>query len=47
MNRARAARARVMAMRVPGNKEGKGGKGHGIGDEGGVQQNGQGQQGQW
>jgi hypothetical protein len=34
---------------VPGNREGKGGKGHGIGDEGGVQQRGQWQQqqGRW
>ncbi len=34
---ARAARAMVTTKRVPGNREGKGGKGHGIGDEGGVQ----------
>ncbi len=32
----RARASRTMAMRVVGNKEGKGGKGHGIGDEGGV-----------
>ena len=34
--RARMARAMVMAMRVPVNKDGKGGTGHGVGDEGGV-----------
>ncbi len=34
-NRARMARAMVMAMRVPVDEEGKGGTGHGI-DEGGV-----------
>ncbi len=34
--RARVARAMVMAMRVPVNKEGKGSMGHGVGDEGGV-----------
>ncbi len=34
--RVRAARAMVMVMRVPGNKEGEGGKGNGVGDEGGV-----------
>jgi hypothetical protein len=34
--RERAAREMVMAMRVLGNKEGKGGKGDGDGDEGGV-----------
>ncbi len=33
----RAARAMVTTMRVPGNKEGKGGKGHGVGNKGGVQ----------
>ncbi len=38
---ARAARVMVTMKRVPGNKEGKGGKGHGIGDEGGVRQRGQ------
>ncbi len=32
MKRARAARAMGMAMRMLGNKEGKGGKGHGIGN---------------
>jgi hypothetical protein len=42
--RARVARAMVMAMRVPGDKEGKGGKGHGLSNEGGVQQRGQWQQ---
>ncbi len=31
----------VTTMRFPGNKEGKGGKGHGVGNEGGVQQRGQ------
>ncbi len=35
--RVRAARATVTAMRVVGNKEGKGGKGNGIGDKGGMQ----------
>ncbi len=34
--RARMARAMVTAMRVPVNKVGKGGTGHGIGDKGGV-----------
>jgi hypothetical protein len=34
--RARMARAMVTAMRVPVDKEGKGGMGHGV-DEGGVQ----------
>jgi hypothetical protein len=38
--RARMARAMVMAMRVPVNKDGKGGTSHGVGDEGGVQQRG-------
>jgi hypothetical protein len=33
--RARVARAMVTAMRVAGNKEGKGGMGHGVGNEGG------------
>ncbi len=37
---ARAARAMVTTKRVPGNREGEGGKGHGIGDEGGVQRRG-------
>ncbi len=32
--RARAARAMVTAMRVQGNKEDKGGKGHGISNKG-------------
>ncbi len=41
---ARAARAMVTKMRVSGNKEGKGGKGHDIGNKGGVQQRGQWQQ---
>jgi hypothetical protein len=36
----RVARAMGTTKRVPGNKEGKGGKGHGIGDEGGVGQRG-------
>jgi hypothetical protein len=35
MKRVRVARAMVMAMRVTGNKEGKGGMGHGVGNEGG------------
>ncbi len=35
--RARAARVMVRMMRVVGNKEGKGSKGNGVGDEGGVQ----------
>ncbi len=49
MKIARAARAMVTTKRVPGNREGKGGKGHGIGDEGGVQQRGQWRQqrGRW
>ncbi len=34
-------RAIVMAMRVVGNKEGEGGTGYGIGNEGGMQQRGQ------
>ncbi len=34
--RVRMARAMVMAMRVPVNKEGKGGTGHGVGNEGGM-----------
>ncbi len=37
MKRARAAWVMVTAMRVPGNKEGKGGKGHDVGNEDGVQ----------
>ncbi len=47
--RARMARAMVMAMRVPVDKDGKGGTGHGIGDEGGVRWRGQWQrrQEQW
>jgi hypothetical protein len=36
MKRARAARAIVMALRVPSDKEGEGGKGHGVCNEGGV-----------
>ena len=40
--RARMARAMVMAMRVPVDKEGKGGTGHGV-NKGGVQRRGQGQ----
>ncbi len=39
--RARMARAMVTAMRVPVDEEGKGGMGHGVGDEGGVQRRGQ------
>ncbi len=35
--RARVARAMVMAMRVAGNKENKGGMGNGIGNKGGRQ----------
>jgi hypothetical protein len=38
--RARMARAMVTAMRVPINKEGKGGTGHGVGNEGGMRQRG-------
>ncbi len=38
---ARAARAMVTTKRVRGNREGEGGKGHGIDDEGGMQQRGQ------
>ncbi len=33
----RATRAMVTMKMVPGNKEGKGGKGQGIGNEGGLQ----------
>ncbi len=36
-NMARVARAMVTTKRVPGNKEGKGGKGHGVGNKGGMQ----------
>jgi hypothetical protein len=39
--RARMARAMVTAMRVLVDKEGEGGTGHGVGNEGGVQQRGQ------
>jgi hypothetical protein len=45
--RARVARTMVTAMRVPGDKDGKGGKGHGVGHKGSVQQRGQGRQGRW
>ncbi len=38
--RAGMARTMVTAMRVPVDEEGKGGTGHGIGDEGGVRQRG-------
>ncbi len=38
--RARMARAMVTAMRVPVDKEGEGGMGHGIGNEGGVRRRG-------
>ncbi len=34
--RARMARAMVTAMRVPVDKDGEGGTGHGVGKEGGV-----------
>ena len=34
MKRARMARAMVTAMRVPVDKEGKGGMGHGVGNKG-------------
>ncbi len=34
--RARMTRAMVMAVRVAGNKEGKGGTGHGICNKGGM-----------
>ncbi len=37
----RMARAMVMAMRVPVDKEGEGGTGHDIGNEGGVRRRGQ------
>ena len=40
MKRARLARAMVTAMRVPVDEEGKGGTGHGVGNEGGVRQRG-------
>jgi hypothetical protein len=39
--RARMVRAMVTAMRVPVNKEGKGGTGHGV-DKGGMRRRGQG-----
>jgi hypothetical protein len=39
--KARMARAMVTAMRVPVDKEGEGSMGHGIGNEGGVEQRGQ------
>ncbi len=35
--KARMARAMVMAIRVPVDKEGKGGMDHGVGNEGGMQ----------
>ncbi len=38
--RARMARAMVTAMRVPVDKEGEGGTGHGVGAEGGMQRRG-------
>ncbi len=41
---ARAARAMVTTKRMPGNKEGKGGTGHGVGNESDVQQRGRWQQ---
>ncbi len=34
---ARAARVMVTTKRVPGNREGEGGKGHGVGNEHGMQ----------
>ncbi len=34
--RARVARAMVTAMRVVGTEEGKGGRGHDVGDKGGM-----------
>jgi hypothetical protein len=44
MERLRVARAMVTAMNVVGDKEGKGGTSHGIGNKGGMQQRGQWQQ---
>jgi hypothetical protein len=38
--RVMVARAMVMATRAAGDKEGKGGMGHCVGNEGGVQQRG-------
>ncbi len=38
--RARMARAMVTAMRVPVDKDGKGGTGHGVCNEGGVRRRG-------
>jgi hypothetical protein len=38
--RARVARVFMMAMRVVGDNESKGGTGHGIGDKSGVQKRG-------
>jgi hypothetical protein len=40
----RSARAMVTTKRVLGNKEGKDGKGHGVGNKGGMQRRGQWQQ---
>ncbi len=37
MKRARMAKVMVTAMRAPVDEDGKGGMGHGVGDEGGVQ----------
>ncbi len=39
--RVRATRTMATIMRVQGNKEGKGSKGHGIGNKDGMQQRGQ------
>ena len=39
--RVRVARKMATATRAAGNKEGKGGTGHRVGDEGGVQRRGQ------
>ena len=41
--RVRAARAMVTAIRVVGKEEGKGSKGHGVGNKGGMQCRGLGQ----
>ncbi len=38
--RARMARAMVTARRVPVDKEGEGGTGHGVGNKGGVRRRG-------
>jgi hypothetical protein len=41
IKRAKMARAMVMVIRMPVDKEGEGSTGHGIGDKGGMQRRGQ------